>query len=88
MLAPRRIHIAKTSQALTIVVAIIARSFVPLAHDHICAISLRAAGPICLRAVVISLASRVTLHWVRAFTIDAAARGAFKTKVTSIGSHF
>ena len=83
-----RIHVAKASQALIIVVAIVTRRFVPLADDHIRAIALRAAGSIRLRAVVVPLASRVALHWVRAFAANTAARGAFKAKVTEVGRHF
>ena len=88
MPACRRIHVAKASQALIIVVAIVARSFVPLAHDYISAIALRAAGSIRLRAVVVSFASRVTLHRVRVLTTYTAARGTFKAEVTGVGSHF
>ena len=83
-----RIHVAKASQALIIVVAIVTRRFIPLTHDHIRAIALRAAGSIRLRAVVIPLASRVALHRVRAFAAYTAAGRAFKAKVTEVGRHF
>lgn len=82
-----RIHVAKASQALIIVVTIVTRRLISLAHDHIRAITLRAAGAIRLRTIIVPLASRVALHWVRAYTVNTTARGAFETKIAEVGRH-